>query len=126
MPALLCALCGVAGAAPVSHDIDPNHSYPGFEADHMGISVWRGKFNKSCGKVVLDKAAGSGTLDVQIDPACVNFGRDKLDAWAVGPEFFDAAKFPRARYRGCLTSFVDGAPTQAVGLRIQVEAIESE
>ena len=30
-------------AAPVSYTIDPAHTYPSFEADHMGISVWRGK-----------------------------------------------------------------------------------
>ena len=33
-----------AQAAPVSYNIDPSHTYPSFEADHMGISQWRGKF----------------------------------------------------------------------------------
>jgi polyisoprenoid-binding protein YceI len=31
-------------AAPAfaqTYNIEPNHTYPSFEADHMGISVWR-------------------------------------------------------------------------------------
>ena len=47
-----------AFAAPVTYDIEPNHTYPSFEADHMGgLSVWRGKFDKSSGTVTLDRAA---------------------------------------------------------------------
>jgi polyisoprenoid-binding protein YceI len=65
LPALLCIAAGAACAAPVSYQIDPSHTFPSFEADHMGgVSVWRGKFNKSSGKVVLDKAAGTGSLEV--------------------------------------------------------------
>ena len=41
--ALLAA--SLAQAAPVSYQIDPTHTYPSFEADHMGgLSTWRGKF----------------------------------------------------------------------------------
>ena len=36
-----------------TYTIEPNHTYPSFEADHLGISVWRGKFQKSSGKVTL-------------------------------------------------------------------------
>lgn len=32
-----------AKAAPVSYTIDLTHTYPSFEADHMGLSFWRGK-----------------------------------------------------------------------------------
>ncbi len=57
MAALLCA---GAFAAPVTYNLDPSHTYPSFEADHMGgLSVWRGKFTSSSGKVVYDKAAKS-------------------------------------------------------------------
>ncbi|MFM8463069.1 MAG: YceI family protein, partial [Burkholderiaceae bacterium] len=33
------------------YNIDPSHTYPSFEADHMGLSVWRGKFTKTSGKI---------------------------------------------------------------------------
>jgi hypothetical protein len=38
-----------AVAAPAQYTLDPEHTYPSFEASHMGISVWRGKFDKSAG-----------------------------------------------------------------------------
>jgi polyisoprenoid-binding protein YceI len=115
MSALLCALASAAIAAPVTYKIDPAHTFPSFEADHMGISVWRGKFNANSGKVVLDKAKQSGTIEVEIDTASVDFGHDALNTWAVGTEFFDAAKHGPARYTGKLAGFKKGVPTQVVG-----------
>ncbi len=112
---LLGAACGVAAAAPVTYKIDPAHTFPSFEADHMGISVWRGKFNANSGTVVLDKAAQTGTIDVEIDTASVDFGHDALNTWAAGKEFFDAAKFGPARYKGKLAGFEKGVPTHVVG-----------
>lgn len=112
---LLGAACGAAAAAPVTYKIDPAHTFPSFEADHMGISVWRGKFNANSGKVVLDKAAQTGTIDVEIDTGSVDFGHDALNTWAAGKEFFDAATFGPARYKGRLAGFRKGVPTQVVG-----------
>jgi len=113
--ALLGAAIGVASAAPVTYKIDPAHTFPSFEADHMGISVWRGKINANSGTVVLDKAAQSGSVDVSIDTASVDFGLDALNKWAAGKEFFDAEKFGPARYKGKLTAFVNGVPTEVAG-----------
>jgi len=42
---LASAISGAASAGPVTYAIDPAHTYPSFEADHMGISVWRGEMN---------------------------------------------------------------------------------
>ncbi len=113
---LFClAVCGAAQAGPATYQIDPDHTFPSFEADHMGgVSVWRGKFNKTSGKVVLDKAAGSGNVELTIDPASIDFGQDKLNSWAAGPDFFDSAKFAQAAYKGRLV-FANGAPTQVLG-----------
>ena len=63
---VITALLGAAfaagvSAAPTTYEIDPAHTYPSFEADHSGgMSVWRGKFNSSSGKITLDKAANAG------------------------------------------------------------------
>lgn len=102
----LAALATTAGmAAPVSYDIDPNHTYPSFEADHMGISLWRGKLNASSGKLMLDKDTGTGTIEIEIDLKSIDFGQDALNKWAIGPDFFDTAKYPKAIYKGKLTGF---------------------
>lgn len=117
LPSLLVTLLpiGAASAAPVVYDIDPNHTYPSFEADHMGISVWRGKIDKTEGKVTMDKVAGTGTVALAIDPASIDFGLGKLNEWALGDKFFDVAKFPHATYQGQLEGFEHGAPTRVSG-----------
>jgi polyisoprenoid-binding protein YceI len=108
-------LTGAAVAAPATYEIDPNHTYPSFEADHMGISFWRGKLNSSAGKLVWDKDAGTGTVDLTIDLASIDFGQDALNKWAAGPEFFDVAKYPKATYKGKLTGFAPGGTPQVTG-----------
>ncbi|TDP72734.1 YceI family protein [Roseateles toxinivorans] len=99
-------------AAPVSYKIDPQHTFPSFEADHMGISVWRGKMNKSSGSVVYDKDTAAGTVDITIDLASIDFGHDALNAWGRGEQFFNVKKFPRATYKG---RFEGALPAQLVG-----------
>ena len=113
--ALLCTASLPALAESVHYTIDPAHTYPSFEADHMGISVWRGKLDKSSGGVDLDKAAGTGRVEVKIDLSSIDFGLDALNTWAKGKEFFDVAKYPSATYKGTLVDFVDGAPTRVAG-----------
>ena len=103
-------------AAPVTYVLDPSHTYPSFEADHMGgLSVWRGKFTSSSGKVVYDKAAKSGSVDVTIDMSSIDFGMPKLNEHAKSAEIFDAAKFPTATYSGKFTKFNGDAPAEAQG-----------
>jgi len=108
---------GVALAAPVRYTFDPDHTYPSFQADHMGgLSNWRGKFNSSTGFVILDKDAKTGTLEATIDIGSIDFGHDELNEHAIGDEIFDAGKFPTATYKGTLKDFKDGAPTRADGI----------
>ena len=64
--AVLSGTALTAIAAPESYTVDPTHTYPSLEFSHMGMSVWRGKFNKSSGKIVLDRVAKTGTVDVTI------------------------------------------------------------
>jgi polyisoprenoid-binding protein YceI len=115
--ALLClSAAGTIHAAAATYVIDPAHTYPSFEADHMGgLSTWRGKFDRTSGKVTLDKAAGSGSVDITVDVASVDFGLDTLNDAARGNELFDAGKYPTASYRGKLAGFVNGAPTKVDG-----------
>jgi polyisoprenoid-binding protein YceI len=114
--AMLALMTGSAIAAPVTYNVDPAHTYPSFEADHMGgLSVWRGKFDKSAGTVVLDKEKGAGTVDITIDAASIDFGHAKLNEHAKSPEIFDVAKFPTATYKGTFTKFKDGVPTEVEG-----------
>jgi polyisoprenoid-binding protein YceI len=114
--AVLALMTGSAIAVPVKYDVDPNHTYPSFEADHFGgLSVWRGKFDKSSGTIVLDKEKSSGSVDVTIDASSIDFGHAKLNEHAKSAEMFDVAKYPTATYKGTLAKFKDGAPTEVDG-----------
>lgn len=112
----LLAAAATAAAAPLTYVVDPGHTYPSFEADHMvGLSVWRGKFNKSEGRIVLDKAANAGSVDILIDAASIDFGHDVLNEHMQGADYFDTAKFPQAHYVGKLAGFAAGKPTRVEG-----------
>jgi polyisoprenoid-binding protein YceI len=120
LPALLSVACGAfagaAAAAPVSYTIDPDHTYPTFEADHMGgMSYWRGKINSSNGKIVVDKAAGTGTVEVTMDMKTLDFGNDALNKHAQTADLFDTAKYPTATFTGKLAKFQNGSPTEVDG-----------
>jgi len=104
-----------AQAAPVTYNVDPTHTYPSFEADHMGISTWRGKFDRSSGAITMDRDAGTGTVTIVVDMASADFGLPALDKTAKGPELFDVKKYPKATFKGTLEGFTEGAPTRAVG-----------
>jgi polyisoprenoid-binding protein YceI len=89
-------------AAPESYTVDPMHTYPSLEFSHMGLSVWRGKFNKTSGKIVLDRAAKSGTVEVTIDVSSINFGLAAMDEKARSDDFFNVEKYPAATYKGTI------------------------
>ena len=104
-------------AAPVTYKMDPAHTYPSFEADHMGgVSKWRGKFNSTSGTFTLDKDAKSGTVDLSIDIASVDFGNDKLNEHSLKePAMFDVAKFPTATYKGKVSKWGANGPEEIAG-----------
>lgn len=110
------ATAAVPAFAADTYTIEPTHTYPSFEADHKGgLSVWRGKFNKSSGSVVLDRAAKTGTLDIVIDTSSVNFGLTRMDDHAKGPDMFNVAKFPTATYKGTSIKFNGDTPASVEG-----------
>jgi len=112
----LVVMAGGATAAPVTYNIDPSHTFPSFEADHMGgLSIWRGRFNKTSGKVVLDVAAKTGTVEVTVDAASIDFGLEALDKHMLGPDGMDVAKFPTATYKGKFSKWNGDVPVEVDG-----------
>ena len=103
-------------AAPVTYNIDPTHTYPSFEADHFGgLSIWRGKFTTTSGKVVLDTAAKTGDVDVTVEVGSIDFGMPALSEHARGPDMFDVAKYPTATYKGKIDKWNGDVPAQVDG-----------
>lgn len=114
-PFLAALLAVSASSFAQTYTVDPNHTYPSFEADHMGISVWRGKFTKSSGKVSLDRAAKTGTVDITIDANSVDFGLATLNEHAKSKDMFNVEKFPAMTYVGKSIKFEGDKPVAVEG-----------
>lgn len=119
---LAAALPTVAVAAPESYTIDPIHSFPYFAVDHLGISTIHGHFEKMTGKVVLDRAAKSGAIELTIPTATVNTGdQDKgsrprsRDDHLRTADFFNIAEFPQMTYKAAKLNFTGDTPSSIDG-----------
>jgi polyisoprenoid-binding protein YceI len=121
-PALLGFAVGAIGVAahaePMTYNVDSAHTYPSFEVDHSGgVSVWRGKFNSTTGSITMDKEAMTGSVDITIDMASIDFGHDGLNEHTKGsdPGMLNVAENPTATYTGQLVDWENGAPTRVDG-----------
>ena len=101
------ALANIAGAAAAqeTYTIDPVHSQPIFEVQHMGFSIQRGSFTKMSGKVVLDRAGKKGSIDVTIDTASIRTIDPRLDANVKSENFFNVEKYPTMTFKSTKLSF---------------------
>jgi len=112
----LSATLATSAFAEDTYRLDPDHTYPSFEADHLGgLSVWRGKFTKSRGVVTLDRTARTGTVEVIVEPGSISTGSAKLDEHLRDEKFFDVAKFPQAVYKGTSMKFDGSTPAEIIG-----------
>jgi polyisoprenoid-binding protein YceI len=102
LPLAMAGAAATALSAPESYTIDPEHTYPALEFSHMGLSIWRGRFNKSSGKVFLDRAAKTGTAEVRVETSSIDFGHPKMKEFAITPDWLNVEKFPAMTYRGVL------------------------
>lgn len=113
--AVLALLAAPALAAPEEFVVEPAHTYPSFEVSHLGISTQRGRFDRSSGRIVLDREAGTGTIDIVIDASTVSTGNRALDAMLRDEDFFNVARFPAMTFRAGAIVFEGGVPRRAVG-----------
>jgi len=116
MIVLLVSVAPLSFGKPVTYEIDPNHTFPAFEADHMGgLSLWRGKINSTSGEIILDKKNKTGSVNVVMEMLSIDFGHDEMNKRAKSDDMFDIEEFPQASYEGKLINFQDGAPTKVEG-----------
>jgi polyisoprenoid-binding protein YceI len=104
-----------AFAGSSTYEIDPTHTFPTFEADHMGgLSKWRGKINSTSGTVSVDLEAETGAVDIKMDMSSIDFGLEDMNDHAKSDDMFDVDKFPTATYVGPIV-FEQGNPSYVNG-----------
>ena len=112
---LILAVFPIASYAAESYTIDPSHTYPHFSVSHLGFSTMQGRFDKSSGKVTLDRAAKKGSVEIVIEAASISTGWAKRDEHLRGPDFFNAAEFPSVTYKSSAVKFQGDSPSSVEG-----------
>ncbi|MEN9848544.1 MAG: hypothetical protein RL368_1284 [Pseudomonadota bacterium] len=92
-------------AATDSYTLDPTHTFANFEIDHFGYSTHRGRFNTTTGKLSLDVAEKTGSVEVNIDTASIDTGFAKLEEHLRGEDFLDVKKFPKMTFKSSKFGF---------------------
>lgn len=82
-----------------NYTIDPRHTYPTFEVNHYGFSTQRGRFEHTSGKIVIDRQAKTGSIDVEIDVASISMGLDAWNKQMRSDSYFNSEKFPSMTFR---------------------------
>ncbi len=113
---LVAAVLAVpALASPETYVIDNNHTFPTFSYSHLGYSIQASRFNKTSGKVVLDKAARTGSVDVVIDMKSVDTGSSAFNEHIQGEDYLDTAKYPTATFKSTGVKFDGDKPVSVDG-----------
>lgn len=86
-------------ALAATYVIDPSHTYPLFEIDHLGFSIQRGQFDDTRGVIEIDQTAQTGRIEIQVQTASLDSGHTQRDEILKGIDWFDSAQFPLMSYR---------------------------
>lgn len=93
---------GAATASRISagtYPVDPNHTQVSWEVNHMGFSILEGMFGASEGSITIDPAKpAAAKVDVTFQVAQLSTTAAPFAKHLQSPDFFDAAKYPTARF----------------------------
>ena len=120
--ALLAAFPLAASAAPETFNIDSTHSAPRFEYSHFGYSTQIHSFDKASGKIVLDRAARTASVNVTIDAKSVNTGYALFNEHIQEEDFFDTDKYPTITFQSTQVKF-DGDKPVAVDGNLTIKGV---
>lgn len=112
---LAAAFAAPAMAAPENYAIDNSHTFPRFSYNHLGFSQQVSRFNTTTGKVVFDKEAKTGSVDITIDMKSVDTGSKLFDEHIQAEDFLHTAKFPTATFKSTKVTFSGDKPASIEG-----------
>ena len=114
----------LAAAAQVeNYIIDPFHTVPYFDIDHLGFATMRGRFDRATGKFSIDRAAKTASVELEIPTATVNSGdTDKSggrprtrDEHLKNADFFNVQEFPTMTFKSTKVVFKGDEPASIEG-----------
>jgi polyisoprenoid-binding protein YceI len=120
--AVAATLSSTAFAATETYVIDNAHTYPRFEYNHLGYSIQVSRFDRTSGKITLDRAAKTGSVDVTIDAKSVNTGLALFNEHIQAEDYFHTAKYPTITFKSGNLKF-DGDKLVAVNGDLTVKGV---
>ncbi len=106
--ATLLASSASAFAAPVSYAIDPTHTDVLVSWDYLGFARPTARL-EATGKVVYDAAKpGASSVEVVLPVASFDGHVERLNQRVQREDYFDAAKFPEARFTSTAVRALEG------------------
>jgi polyisoprenoid-binding protein YceI len=89
---------GTSSLAEDSYRIDLIQTAPKFEIKHLGLTILRGHFNHTSGRVSLDPELKSGSILISIKTESIDTGFEFIDQLLLGENFLDAERYPAIRF----------------------------
>ena len=123
--AIALATLSIAGsvfAATETFVIDTNHTAPRFEYNHFGYSNQLHRFDKTSGKIMIDRAAHTGAVDVTIDATSINTGFPMFNQHLQSEDYFDTGKHPTITFKSTAVKF-DGDKPVAVDGNLTIKGV---
>lgn len=110
---IAAAISTSALAAPETYVIDGTHTLPRFSYSHFGYSTQLSRFDKTSGKIIIDRAARTGSVVVTIATTSVDTGYPLFNGHIQGEDFLSTAKFPTATFTSNKVNF-DGDKVSSI------------
>ena len=96
---LISSIFSISAFAADNYTVDPRHTFPSFEINHLGFSIQRGRFDQTSGNIILDpESATGGSINIAIETASISTGLADLEKHLRGEDFLDAGQFPQMTF----------------------------
>ncbi|MDX1923387.1 MAG: YceI family protein [Alphaproteobacteria bacterium] len=101
------------------YTMDKSHASLLFKINHMGYSMYHGRFNNLDARLTFDpKAPENSKIEATIDTGSIDTNNEKLEGELKGEKFFNSAKFPVATFKSLHVSRSGDAGTMMGELTI--------
>ncbi|MEA2267695.1 MAG: hypothetical protein QOF29_2868 [bacterium] len=95
--------------------VDPAHSSVGFEVKHMMIATVRGQFREFEGTIEAAEDPSDSRAYGSVKVASIDTGNEDRDNHLRSPDFFDAERYPEARFESTRLDPLGGADWRVTG-----------
>ena len=102
---MISCTASFSAMAANSYTVDPRHTFPSFEINHLGFSIQRGRFDRTSGNVQLDPESATGSIQIAIETASISTGLAELEKHLRSDDFLDAARYPQITFIANQLSF---------------------